>query len=101
MSDAAHRSSSIEEAWILKYRAALRAIPVEHPRAVRFHVLWNHTYSQVATKAARIVDKCLNPWLGLRMALRLRPAVNQTTAGVPENVNPSFPIDGRGSRKAG
>jgi len=101
MSDEALRSSSIEEEWILKYRAALRAIPVEQPRALRFHGLWNRTYSQVASKAARIMDKCLNLWLGSRRALRPRPVVSQTGAGVSTNANPSLPVDDRGSRKAG
>jgi hypothetical protein len=101
MSDEALRSSSIEEEWILKYRAALQAIPVEQPHAVRFHVVWNRTYSQVASKVARVMDKCLNLWLGSRRELRPRPVVRQTAAGVSTNATPSLPVDDRGWRKAG
>jgi hypothetical protein len=101
MSDEPLRSSCIEEEWILKYRAALRAIPVEQPRALRFHWFWNHTYSQVASNVARIMDKCLNLWLGSRSALRPRPVVSQTAAAVSTNANPSLPVDDPGWRKAG
>jgi hypothetical protein len=57
-----------EEAWIAKYRSALKDIPVQQSRSTRFHEALNRAHSIIASHVAGILPGSLDPsrWKGLK-----------------------------------
>ncbi len=50
-----------EEAWIAKYRSALKDIPVQQSRSTRFHEALNRAHSIIVSHVARILAGSLDP----------------------------------------
>ena len=50
-----------EEAWIAKYRSALKDIPVQQPRSTRFHEALNRANSIMMSRIAGILADSLDP----------------------------------------
>ncbi len=50
-----------EEAWIAKYRSALKEIPVDQPRSTMFHEALNRAHSIIVSQLAGILAGSLDP----------------------------------------
>lgn len=50
-----------EEAWIAKYRSALKDIPVQQSRSTRFHEALNRAHSIIVSCVAGILAGSLDP----------------------------------------
>jgi hypothetical protein len=57
-----------EEAWIAKYRSALKDIPVQQSRSTRFHETLNRAHSIIVSHVAGILAGSLDSsrWKGLK-----------------------------------
>ncbi len=50
-----------EEAWIAKYRSALKDIPVQQSRSTRFHEALNRAHNIIVSRVAGILAGSLDP----------------------------------------
>jgi hypothetical protein len=57
-----------EEAWIAKYRSALKDIPVQQSRSTKFHEALNRAHSMIASHVAGMLAGSLGPsrWKALK-----------------------------------
>jgi hypothetical protein len=55
------RAQNIDEEWILKYRAALQALPLEPPETRRFDNFWNACRRRLSVAGA-IMAKWVKAW---------------------------------------
>jgi len=64
-----------EEAWIAKYRSALKDIPVQQSRSTRFHEALNRAHSIMVSCLAGILAGSLDPvrWKRKRSVQPSRP----------------------------
>jgi hypothetical protein len=91
-------AKTIEEEWILKYRAAISAVPIKPPRAVRLRASIDNTCRLVVSNVGRIVRQ----WIQTHPpAPRLRGNVVPIQHREPPSRKPqSFPISEIRSKNA-
>ena len=61
-----------EEAWIAKYRSALKDIPVQQSRSTRFHEALNRAHNIIVSRVAGILAGSLEPsrWKRLKRSVQ-------------------------------
>jgi hypothetical protein len=75
-----------EEAWITKYRAALREIPVETSRLRKVRDALNRAYSVTISQIGRMLARSLDPGSSNRSARPSQPKpVSQATRNLAES----------------
>jgi len=70
-------TASIEEEWIVKYRAALDAAPIERSLATRLRAALIHTCGIVRSYTVKVVDKWIH-WQSSMMNPSLQPELTTT-----------------------
>lgn len=70
-------TTSIEEEWIVKYRAALDAAPIERSWATRVREVLIHACSVVLSYTVKLVDKWIQ-WQSSMMNPTLQPQLTTT-----------------------
>jgi hypothetical protein len=80
-----------EEAWIAKYRSALKDIPVQQSRSTRFHEALHRAHSIIVSQLAGILTGSLDPsrWREVRKSVQSPKPVpvsqSQTTRNLAES----------------
>jgi hypothetical protein len=70
-------TTNVEEEWIVKYRAALDAAPIEQSLATRLRAVLIHACSIVLSYTVKVVDKRIH-WQSSMMNPALQPELTTT-----------------------
>lgn len=70
-------TTTIEEEWIVKYRAALDAAPIERSWATRVHAVLIHGCGFALSYTVKVVDKWIH-WQSTMMSPALQPELTTT-----------------------